>query len=187
MSLASERIGFIFVRVPRTGSTSYCEHLERCFGPDLIDRGPPHASAVQLRELWGEKWGEYFTYGFIRNPWAWLVSFYNAGISESPFGKEPWAGKVVRRRGADEPLERGNATFEDWVRSRRATPIDWLSGGNGQVIVDRVYLFEDSIEGSEIHKSAVKHAPWRDWYTPELADLVARKCCREIEIGGYRF
>ena len=186
MSLASDRIGFIFVRVPRAGSTTYSEMLRRCFGPDLIDEGGQHWSAVQLRALWGEKWDRYFTYGFIRNPWAWLVSFYNSGVSVSPFGKEPWQGSALGALRDDVPVGRTNAPFDDWVHERRGTPIDWLSDETG-LIVDRVYRFEDAIPGAGIHESAMKHAPYRDWYTPALRDHVVEKCRREIEIGGYEF
>ena len=188
MSAASETLEFIFVRVPRTGSTTFMHHLTEEFGTDLVDRGTQHAPAAILRALWGVAWERHFTFGFIRNPWDWLVSVYNSGISSGAEGKEFWPGALIEPVDAPgiHPGQRMNATFGEWVRRRRTTPVDWLSI-DGKLAVDRVYRFEDLIKWATAHESAMPHAPYREWYTPDLAEFVAGKCRREILMGNYRF
>ena len=182
MSLASDVHKFIYVRVPRTGSTTFTHHLEETYGTDLIDVGGQHATAFKLKRLWDDKWEEYQTFGYIRNPWDWLVSVYNSGVSVGANCQEKWQGSKL---GNGTP-ERTNFSFDEWVRQRKTTAIDWLTNEN-EVIVDEVRLAEDFYKTTTIRKSAVPHSPYREWYLDDLAEYVARKCSREIEIGNYTF
>jgi hypothetical protein len=187
MSAFSDEHAFIFVRVPRTASTSFLLELEGSMGP-LGDVGPQHATAVELRELLGWKWGRYYSFGYVRNPWDWLVSVYNSGVSIGAGIKEPWQGGLIQPADRPDihPGQRSNFRFEAWVRQRRTTPMDWLSDGD-EVIVDEIRLFENYIETAKTHKSAVAHEPYRNWYSRELTQFVAERCAREIEIGNYEF
>jgi hypothetical protein len=184
MSLASEDAKFIFVRVPRTGSTTFLHYLTGAFV--LIDKGKQHASAVELRELWGAKWDEYFTFGFIRNPWDWLVSVYNSGVSVGAGIKEPWAGAPIEPADTPgaHPGQRCNGTFEEWLYARQTTPADWLSDESGP-IVDKIYCFEDWLPRWGVQKSAVEHRPYIEWYNPDTLAYVEELCHREIAIGAY--
>lgn len=169
---------FVYVRVPRTGSTTFLHYLEKEF--DLTDVGSQHATAA---ELWGLcDWDNLFTFGFIRNPWDWLVSVYNSGISVGD-----WPGARIEPYDTPgiHPGQRCNATFDEWA-PLAPTPLDWLST-NGEIAVKRIYLFENFIKGVTVRKSAVPHSHYRTWYTPALAGCVAEKCRREIVLGGYTF
>lgn len=174
--------GFIYVRIPRTASTSHTETLQAKYGAKLEWRGSQHAPAYEGPVRWKEEWEKRLTYGYIRNPWEWLVSMYNANLSLSPFYTEALPGG-----GSPDSRHRANMDFESWVMARRTTSIDWLTDHQGNVLVDEVRLFEDFIKESEFHLSGRKHAPYRDWYTPETAEHVASLGAREIEIGGYEF
>jgi len=184
VSLASDELGFIYVRVPRTASGTFTTILKRDFGPYLIDRGSVHASAVELRAL--GNWDDCFTFGFIRNPWAWLVSMYNCGMWSGANVKERWPGNRIEPHDTPgiEPGQRDGMTFAKWVMLRKTTPIDWLSDTRG-LIVDRVYRFEDFIRGETIRENVEPHRDYREYYTDELAEYVAEKCKREIDTGGY--
>lgn len=157
-------------------------YLEKAFPDQLIDVGGQHSSAVELRALWRDKWDEYHTFGFIRNPWEWLVSMYNANLSNGAWEKEALpGGKFVSA------MRKSNMPFDEWLKERETTPMDWLSDHNGNVIVDEVRLFEDFVRGANIKLSYKDHPHYRDWYTPELIDYVAEKCKREIKTGNYHF
>ncbi|MCP4125820.1 MAG: sulfotransferase family protein [Gammaproteobacteria bacterium] len=66
--MISHKHRFIFVHVPKTGGTS----IEAALGLT----GPRHNTARQYRAHDPWLWGQYFTFGFVRNPWDRLVSFY---------------------------------------------------------------------------------------------------------------
>lgn len=178
--------------MPRTGSTTYVHHLNAAFGPHLTQIGPQHATAAQLRDEWDPGWGceweELPTFGFIRNPWDWLVSVYNSGVSVTAGPPELWPGAPVEPPDAPgaHPGERMNAPFDEWARQRLTTPMDWLADADG-LIVTHVWRFEDMIQRTDIVKSDMPHRPYREWYTPDLAACVAEKCRREVEIGRYVF
>lgn len=180
MSISSETYKFIYVRVPRTGSSSFVHYLETTL-KHLKQIGRQHASAWELQPVYGHQWDEFHTFGFIRNPWEWLVSMYNANISDGAFGKEHLSGA----RGNHE-MHRANLSFEEWVYKRHTTPMDWLSNKYG-LLVKEVRLFEEFTRNSRIHVGMQSHSRYQDWYTPELAEYVSNKCKREIETGGYTF
>ena len=182
MSLASDKFQFIFVRVPRTGSATYYHYLRGCFDPYLIDVGSQHASAVELRGLWGEKWDQYQTFGFIRNPWDWLVSLFYSGVSATPGPAEAWQGNKT-----SDILCRTNMDFETFVRQRKTTPMDWLIDGK-HIIVDEILRFEDFKSRWKVRVSSARgRPPYKSWYTPDLARYVGETFPLDIEIGKYVF
>ena len=79
--IISDKLRCIFVRVPKTGSTSVEELLLRldpectCSDNDTPPYG--HFRASQLRTRVGEqKWRDYFTFAFVRDPIDWVRSQY---------------------------------------------------------------------------------------------------------------
>jgi len=187
VAIYSKTGDFLWIRVPRTGSTSFLHHLNAAFGPEDLELvGRQHSSALEAMPI------NCRSFGSVRNPWEWLVSFYNAGISvASSETHELWSGNLIYPPDTPgiHPGQRENATFEEWVRSEpRSTPADWLFDEAGEnLLVDRVMLFEDFTRYAAVRLSAMPHAPYREWYTPSLAAYVEVKCAREIELGGYRF
>lgn len=79
--IISDKYKCIFIRVPKTGSTSI-EKLWKLFDPDCIlsdeDSYPyGHFTCSQLKDKVGEeKWNTYFKFAFIRNPKSWFKSQY---------------------------------------------------------------------------------------------------------------
>lgn len=184
MSLASHSLRFFYVRVPRTGSATYCHYLRGCFGQLLFRTDPQHASAVELRRQFPEAWEAYRTFGFIRNPWDWLVSLYSSGVSATPGVQEAWQGNTVP--GSDHRY-RTNMTFDEFVRQRKTCPMDWLCDGK-EVIVDEILRFEDFTMLWKIRASRQNpHPPYREWYDEKLAAYVAARFARDVEVGSYTF
>lgn len=165
-----EAKGFVrYIRVPRTASGTYCllHDISADHRPAYVTEGP--------------------FYGFIRNPWDWFVSMYNAGMNIGVFGKEPFPGGKILPEDAPgiHPGQRMNFTFPEWCRLRVSTPMDWLTRGRE---VGEIHRMEDFVAPLRVErKNAVDHLPYREWYDDETREVVARKCWREIEIGGYEF
>lgn len=183
MALINDKEQWIYIRVPRTGSSSYVKELH-----DVKEIGNVHSSARHIRDLYPEEWREYRTFGVIRNPWDWLVSAYSVGWFAGPEDRhEPWPGE--RELPPDAPYldhygQRMNLTFPEWVKKRKTTCMDWLVDGH-RVLVDQVLRFEDMPLVHWEQKTDRHH--YREYYDDDLIKYVARKCRREIDIGGYEF
>jgi hypothetical protein len=80
----------IFVRVPKTATTSVCEKLhsldcwQRYCGPrreTRIGASPPrykHETLWEMKEyIDHDAFDDYYKVGIVRNPWDWLVSYYH--------------------------------------------------------------------------------------------------------------
>jgi len=80
----------IFVRVPKTATTSICEKLYTAdsFAKYFVRGGSgsnvstheveKHESIRQIRDNTPEdQFKDYFKVGFVRNPWDWLVSYHS--------------------------------------------------------------------------------------------------------------
>jgi len=80
----------IFVRVPKTATTSVCEKLhsfdcwQRYCGPRRemrIGASPPrykHEALWEIKEYIDHNaFDDYYKVGLVRNPWDWLVSYYH--------------------------------------------------------------------------------------------------------------
>ena len=63
----------IFIHIPRTGGSSIEKAL---VGRNWwsISKETKHITASQAREVYGDYWGKYFKFSFVRNPWDRCVS-----------------------------------------------------------------------------------------------------------------
>jgi Sulfotransferase family len=166
--LISHRHKFVFVHIYKTGGTSIVDALlphvrfidqfasryaltraftnaiNRTF--DLYDQGnrwitgiSKHGTARELRDWLGpERFAEYFSFSFVRNPWDWQCSQY--------FYIRGW------RRHVDHELAR-RLSFREFLELQvaRGAPsqIDFLTDEAGELIVDRVGRFESLVRDFE--------------------------------------
>jgi hypothetical protein len=72
----SESHSFIFLAVPKTG-TSALEHALARYASPLTDRFNKHVTCARLRrELPPAMWRDYFKFAFVRNPYDMMQSWY---------------------------------------------------------------------------------------------------------------
>ncbi|MEP6666916.1 MAG: sulfotransferase family 2 domain-containing protein [Nocardioidaceae bacterium] len=196
----------LFVHVPKTGGAT----LERVFDDGIADvrfeRGTRHDTLTQILKVDPELSG-YWIVGFVRNPWARLVSWWSmidTGRRRAAEGSEPhirkfetyevWAKvreypdfETFVTRGGDE-IERIRTPQFEFLATpdRRADFIGRTETMEGDVerIRDRLGL---PLEAKLPHKNRSTHGHYRDYYTPVTRDRVAALYQRDIDEFGYEF
>ena len=169
--------GVVFVHAWKTGGTSVSAALQdanleddfaqsyrlRKFGHVSLRNRPvrvrlgKHAYAHDIRRVYPREFERWYSFGFVRNPWDWLVSWYLfvTNVHTSPDHGQPWRHHMadtvsgmsfeefiewVADHGLCEAGARKNSSFRD------ITPFaqfDWYSDLSGNCIVDRIGRYED--------------------------------------------
>ncbi len=159
-----------------------------------------HLPAVIVRELIGRReWNGLFRFAFVRNPWDLVVSAYHFEkryVAQSHVKlTEPDRAEAVRRC----------PDFDRFVRIYPLLePVDMTSmivDEDGASIVDFVGRFENLqadfaavCDRIGLHRTGLPHEnrsdgrkAYRDYYSEETRDIVARYFKRDIERFGYEF
>lgn len=178
----------VFVHINKTGGSS----IEKALGLPF-----QHLTAEELRELLGPaRWERRFSFGFVRNPWDKVVSHYHfrvktrqTGLGAAPVPFEEW---VIRAYGEREP------GLCDQPRMFMAQH-RWLSDASGAQIVDFVGRFERleedfaevcrriGVDASLPHLKKSRHRDYRELYSGETRDVVAKVFAGDLERYGYEF
>ncbi|MBT3346732.1 MAG: sulfotransferase family 2 domain-containing protein [Gemmatimonadetes bacterium] len=193
----------VYIHVPKTGGNSVTVALNQLpreethpLYPQLTTK---HAKAWQVREAMGEeKWDQYFSFAFVRNPWDLMVSSYNW-----------WLQKAIKWRKFDADVaaigEMGdfNAFMlshygRTMINRREGSLYDWISQ-DGEVIVDYVGRLETMADdwkeicqrvGADMeltHLNRTERQDYRTYYTDETRQLVAERFHRIIKLYDYEF
>jgi len=206
--IASHRHRFVFVKTRKTAGTSLEIALSRHCGPDdIVTRISPadeelravaggvppqnddttpssyaHMGARRVIKVIGrETWDDWFTFAVERNPFDVVASSWRYSARKPSFTK----------------------TFAEFVRTPRR--LDRLALNErlyrlgGQVVVDRVYRYEElpaAVEdisarlGLELDLPHAKQGSgphYRELYGPGDAEIVAARFKRTIREFGYEF
>jgi chondroitin 4-sulfotransferase 11 len=198
----SDRKRFIFIHIPKTAGMSITRALKQA-APDALNRlpgvagGPQpqrHLFAVELRRQIGEKrWPSYFSFAFVRNPWARLVSWYNMCL-ERPTNRFMLYVKENARTFDDFLL-----LSDDLAQRTRLNQVDYVIDEAGNQIVDFIGRYETiSQDFTKIcaklairpllpHINATSRVDYRQYYTPTSQRLVAERFRPDIERFDYSF
>ncbi len=212
--IVSDAARVLFVHVQKTGGSTVDLVLRELL-PDSYPvvglRGGRHATwsaAAQVRpEL-----AEYFTFGFVRNPWARMYSWYLMVERRGRAAQRPENARAARAV-ARNPFYRGvlehHPTFESFViegperfRRLRIPQLAYLERRDDTAsYVGRTERFEHDLAEVLGMIGLDTYAPvpranatrnqdptaYRDAYTPEMREIVGRNFARDIEAFGYDF
>lgn len=137
---------------------------------------------------------------FVRNPWDWYVSLYSFEQQVIP-GQNAWAQGTFEEvvRGSRMPEGRGLATPQSYFETFIAgIPEDQLHVGRYENLREDSHRILDEVGCDNLDRvkrriltsppvNAAIHAPYQNYYTPELRDYVAERNSRLIDRFGYRF
>ena len=190
--------------MPRTLSSSIRAELTKNYGivngkhgyldkdmvhavPQVI---PPHTTALEMRKRLGiELWESLFTFGFVRNPYERIWSFYCYWESAGKLSKgETFSEFVAAIKGA---------RCRNPNLSRSA--FDFVSDSKGRVIVSRVCRFEDRNEellkvGNKIgmtftglvsQDAAVHKGCYQSQYDQKTKQIVDDLLAWDFDLGNY--
>ena len=193
---------WIFVHIQRTGGNS----VRTALGGSIGDPRK-HFTAQELREVYGgAAWKSSFKFSFVRNPWDRLLSWWSLIDNSRNFNDRPpngFFGYVLERtRSFEDFLLRCDDEIvdSDGRKSIFRNQIDYLADEDGELIVDFVGRFEQLQEGfaeiaSRLGRPLAKlpqvnfsqHGKYTEYYTPKMAEIVAKRYARDISKFGYRF
>lgn len=165
----------------------------------IVNFGQKHLPAHILRKFTADDvWDSYFKFAFVRNPWDRVVSTYNffrAWLrADSILG-----GQIDRAH-----LLGRCSGFADFVHLLPLFAIpqssEFISDEDGETIVDYVGRFENierdfagvcetigiSSRLPHLNRSSDSRS-YRQRYTPQTREIVARHFARDIETFSYHF
>ena len=182
--ILSDALQFVYIRTPKTASSSMLFELDRHFGEGVVLGTPylDHRLATQARVTVADVWHKYWTFGFVRNPWTWAVSAFGQDM------RTPWYMDFGTK----------SDDFIVWLEALKLTPLTWLTDANGRVIVDTIFCFEEIKEACR-HIARHCGAPFEitkrvnpgvhDYamlMTDEADEIIQKKFEAEINMFGYR-
>jgi hypothetical protein len=203
--------GFWFVDVPRTGSTSMKiqlgDHVSGGFGKSggrvkkIVDQPffQDHTSGREVAHALGEEiWNEIYTFSIVRNPWARFYSMYKYRMATDLKTASISFPEYIRTL---DNLEAWNRASPYWMNIFYWPMAAYLCDGQGNLIVDDVFKFEEynkaveavsnrlkiELDGGMVENSLTGNTNYREHYTPEMRDVIARLYRKDIELFDYSF
>jgi hypothetical protein len=206
--IVSHRHRFIFAAVPKTGTHSVRQALREHLGDEDIEqvglfvnkRFPyedlaairhGHLGLAQVRpHLGDDAFDAYFKFGFVRNPFDRFVSYCAFMTRDGDlFKRSPHT--VMEHFLFAEPPENHILFQPLWTV---------LAYADGRLLADDVGRDEDMQRSYDaicarigIPSRALEQVngssrgDYRQYYTPRLADAVAARYARDLELFGYEF
>ena len=213
----SHKHKFVFIAVPKTGTTSIREALtpfsDVCGVFDQNWSSPLryHVPATELRVYFEERgwdWDSYFKFGFVRNPWDWMVSRWHffKRVASCTNLEEDWQleeGMTLQEKRWLQDVMRtviyNNPTFREFIDSNTELQSDKLTDGES-VLVDFVGKFENLQEDFDHVCGRIKipkqvlpvrnrteHLAYRHYYDDGSVRIMRERFGNDIERFGYEF
>lgn len=138
-----------------------------------------------------EQFQSYYSFSFVRNPWARAFSWYQNMMADP-----------LHRKNLNIP---DNQPFSEFLAKHAGKgylrpQTYWLKNYSGSIELDFIGRFENlqedfkkicqdlNIDGVQLpHKLKSKNVDYRDYYHDGLVELVAEVYSEEIEMFGYTF
>jgi hypothetical protein len=199
----------LFVHVPKTGGSS----IDRIFDTEVADsrRVADRARHATYRRLLSAEpqLADYWSFGFVRNPWARLVSWWTMVgrvFEQAEAGHVPSQEKIRKYPGAWLPEGAYRHDFAAFVLEATAEiprvgrpQLRTLSAdGRGVDFIGRLETFDRDVAvvrehlglapvEAVPHLNKSPHAHYREYYDDRTREHVARVFAVDIEEFGYEF
>jgi len=206
--LISDTHRMVFVHVQKTGGVTVGQVLEEAV-PDVRrwpERGIKHATLAQLIDAEPEL-AAYWTFGFVRNPWSRLVSWWamverfdelaRQGVERAQARFDNNAFLRTSREYVDfETFVMEGPAELDCLRTPQLTyltseakTIDFV-GRTESFQADLQHVFDHlglTFPAELPHRNRSPHAHYTTYFSPKSRDRVAELFAPDIEAFGYEF
>ena len=185
--LISRQQKIVFIHIRKTGGKSVRALLRQYMPAREI--GGYHAGVDKAIARLGNRFQQYYSFAFVRNPWDRLVSLWGNRAAKQPRLASLYDydfGTFIRKQ------------FQTDHACRPMTTL--LCDSLGGVLVNDIYRFENF--ASECHRllehlgfpnivipnrNSRPHPHYSTFYTDELEAIVANQYARDIAVFGYTF
>ena len=203
--MISHKHKFVFICVPKTGSTSISNALkEYCIDLSPLKKHLTYSEYLNLNRRHEKVNKDYFFFAFVRNPFDRLVSQFRftgkhwwrrAGFQEESLCFEKYVKQIVAY---DLPFS--SHLYNSKKQSKSIHDKDWSQLQFLSENLDFIGRFENLQEDFNIvcdkigipkqqipHKNKRKHKHYTEYYDEETKQIVAEKYANDIEYFGYEF
>lgn len=184
----------IFIHVHRTGGTTLSNLLMQEMGTD-VKMVSQHGNAKGPEAALLDAHPDYFTFGFVRNPWERLLSWYNR-INTAGMGKSKAPNASADFEEFLLSLAESSATDADFHFNQ----LDYFTDKSGVLRIDKIGRLENYESDLKSIFNALGHPilnipkmnttqsrGYQSYYTAALKQLITEKCSRDITYFGYKF
>lgn len=190
--ILSHNYKLIFIHVHRTAGSALTNALWHYLKGSAIPLGQ-HSNARTPQGGHLDKYANYFKFGFTRNPWDRMLSWYALIHKDDPKSLEEDRVRFEAFLINDTALISADQTFH-------YNTLDYFTSAKDAWQVDTIYRYEQleselnalcerfgwkPIELPQLNVTSPKN--YRDYYTEKSRELVAQKCEKDILYFGYRF
>jgi hypothetical protein len=190
--IISHNLKLIFIHVHRTGGTSLTNILKQKLSDNFTVLSQ-HENGKTLEPTFLEKYNDYFTLGFTRNPWDRILSWY----SLLHFNDQK---SLAEERKRFEKFIELDCAIDFTKQFFHYNSLDYFSNKNGKLIVDKIFYYEDYENEIEvlfnkfnlslteipvINETSKKN--YKEYYTDKSRRLIAEKCKKDIQYFNYSF
>lgn len=205
--IISDKYQFIFVHIPKSGGTSCGTTLSQILDQKdkthwAVSKTTKHETLKQVKDrfeqkrwwLFRKKFDNYFKFGFVRNPWCRMVSFYH-------YLKKTEVKPEIKQITSFEHFITEMGQQKEWIIKLYSMQpqLNFLIDNDGKVIADFVGRYERLEEDFNKvcfrlklklrlpHLNASSHCAYQEYYNEKTKNLVKQKFLKDIEYFDYTF
>ena len=197
-------VNCIFIHIPKCGGMSIESFFRKSQSLymewDEVNKiWMQHATASQIKNLYCQKYEDYFSFTFVRNPWCRAVSDY-FWMKRHLNLEDTFKNYLLLKGNFDTQRLRYPHSNKKGRGDHIVPQSDFILNSNGEQIVDFIGRFETLQQDFDIvcdkigiarqqlpHKNKTKHKHYTEYYDDETRQIVAEKYAKDIEYFGYEF
>lgn len=205
--LLNEQHKYIFIHVPKVAGVSIQYALSRAKGHPSNARTRTFYDHVTCRQLihkiGEERFGSFFSFAFVRNPWDWMHSLYYFTLQHHLKRWEnlvPYYKQLGFNNWVINEYEKWTMTMTPWhTKTEPYQQLDWLIDKEGKNAVSFIGRYETLATDFNYvckqikdnvalpHANRTNHSHYHEEYNQEAIDKVAKSFARDIEYFNYEF